>query len=181
VADQPADQWAPAWDGCDHWTPELAKTINDYPNVQPLTTLDGYVSGGIVFGKVDSFGLEVLGSPARATFGRVVARITPIDNGFAVHGVLTGRLPFPDLVDLVGRTEIGAGNPLCASQLWPSLGPLLCSARDIMADESQDNTGKDCDAASVAIGFDAQSARVASGAYARPKKISVCDASVTCP
>jgi hypothetical protein len=160
-------------------------TFGKYPDVRAVTTAHAHVSDWVLVGSIDSIGLSVLGEAAFVRSGSIVARLTKSGSGFAMDGILTGRLPFRFLVSLVGRTEANLPGfdqlqPLCSTPFWSVVGSSLCAARDIMEDSSRDRKGDACDAASVAIGFAALPARASDFSFTPTERTTECDASVVC-
>lgn len=184
--DAPGDRYSPAWDGCDRWSPFLGQTIGKYPDVQPVATTKAYVADGRLVASVDAIGLNILGESARMRSGYLVAKLekTP-QGGLTMDGFVTGRIPFADVVNIVGRTEARTGpgtlTPLCETSYWPLVGSTLCSARDLAEDPSRDGKGDPCNAMSAAIGFVAHPVRVSDVIFSGTERAIACDASVVCP
>jgi hypothetical protein len=76
------------------------------------------------------------------------------------NGILTGRWPIQAMLQAVAQLNV-SNSALCASsQIYDSVRSTMCSQRDIASLAAQDNTNAPCDAASVAIGFDAVAAQI---------------------
>jgi hypothetical protein len=125
---------------------------------------------------VDEVTLDILSSSVRASNGLVVTRLIPTGNSdknlrFRSEGTVSGRLPFADLVRLVGGNEVeigGTPQPLCRSPAWATtIAPIFCEARDTMQSVLFDHTNAVCDAVSASIGFTGVQAQVSDYEYTK--------------
>jgi hypothetical protein len=184
----PDKRYAPLNDGCDHWSPDEGATTAPNAPIAPQQTLKAYVNNYDLVVQFDTLAAALFGQTSTVTNGVAAAHLTKVNGKLHASGVVSGRMAFDGLMDLVGRTStaIGADSgsmPFCQSQFWLLVGPRFCSARDTMAMPSLEFKGKTCDAASATIGFDFVEAQVSPVAFTNTQDTADCSSApkITCP
>lgn len=185
----PDKRYAPLGDGCDRWSPAEGQTIGMYPNRVPPGASAAYVSNFQLVVPFKEAGAPLFGGATKLTNGFAIANLRFDTNGkLRAEGILAGRIPFTDLLDLIGRTPInkpGGGDekqPFCESEFWVPVAQRFCAARDTMASPAEERLGKTCDATSAALGFTLVEAQVSDVVFTNPQQVSTCQSSsFQCP
>jgi hypothetical protein len=184
VANVDAVNFGPSWDGCDRWSPLRNRVVGPYPNRVPVGDTPSWVKDRQIVVPLGTLALEFLGEAIQMRHATGV--MTVLDDGASglrLEGYIAGRVPFLQMVQIVGRTEVDEGpvrKPVCATGLWAPISAQLCGTADVMEDRSRDHFGESCDAVSMVFGFTARSARVSDHEVDNPERSVTCDASVSC-
>ena len=162
------DAGAPLADGCDVWSylPSTAFVPDSY--TRPVVQLPGYVRANRLVVSFKTLQVALGASVFILNDGALTATITANGPRFALtDGIIAGRGATDDTVTAAARFALlkvgGVAQPLCNDLLLTSiLKTGVCRARDVHARQDDDvkklDVG-DCDGISIAIGFDAVSAR----------------------
>lgn len=180
------DRWRPLFDGCDNWSPEANGLLNGSRIPNQLTK--GYVTNNQLVINVDQLGTAVFGNNATIYSPALVATISHEGDPdhLKLEGVFAGRLPFDDMVQALGGNQVGDGfadggyTAVCESSFWLLAGPKLCGARDIMATDNEDFTGRACNATSLNFGFTLVESKLADFDFTNPSVQKMCP-KLTCP
>lgn len=150
------DRYAPAFDGCDRWSP--AKALG--PGRIPGNLVRGYVRDHTLVVPFDEVALDVFGNRATVSNVLMVATLVPEGERFRVEGVIAGRVPFEELLQAIGGGQVNQGfedggyRAACEDPFWALfMQQRLCDAKDVMAAASEDFLGRRCDAVSVQLSF----------------------------
>jgi hypothetical protein len=166
TAVNPANGLAPpGWCGKDLWS--FAADAVKPGTHEPTATGKGYVTGGVLVFTSDlplsmylGGGTIAIGSPTTA------GKIGENDAGhWALEGTFAGRMVASDLIDLLGNYDTkddDGGSGLCQSAFFATVKGAICTSVDVARLPGLDFRGGDCDALSIAIGFEAE--QVAIGA-----------------
>lgn len=159
----------PVGDGHDRWTVDPASLVGGTapPYVPVAADTNAYVSQFKLVATVDfriavgvGTGVSVVDLKGSVVVGKLVKQAI----GYRVEeGIVAGRWPTSKLLPSleVFPDPLDPSRFLCGdSPAYPIVKDLVCSARDIVSDVKQDNTGAPCDAVSVGIEFSAAPAEL---------------------
>jgi hypothetical protein len=183
------NRYRPAFDGCDHWSPEEGILVSG--GRTPGITVTSYVNDYQLVIAIDQIATAVFGARVTIHSALFVAKIVPEDKHLRLDGILAGRLPFDDLIQTLGGNEAGEFGDrdggdftaLCDVPLiWNQAIPRLCEARDTMASPAQDFSDKlrTCDATSLNFGFTMVESKLADFDFTNHSLSKTCPP-VTCP
>lgn len=163
---------APAWDGSDMWPvlPELLNNgdIND-PKVKfPASYLNGgtWVSGGK--GTLDlTISISGFELSLQIVNAQIAMDVTGVGTGAAAtNGTIAGLINTEQLITELKKIAGGFDASLCESNTFESIAMQIRQASDIMADGTNGDPSKTCDAISIGLGFNAKAVQL--GAVAPP-------------
>lgn len=171
----------PQWDGCDLWSHSTDLIVDRQKDQRPFwQTKKGYVVDDVLVLVSDDAKIG-LGFGEFAISGAILtARIERSDGGSLrlTDGVIAGRAKASAVIDAVRFLEFGGA--ICNDDVkFKLLRNTVCGACDLPARPADDGRGLECDAVSLALGFEAEKAEVGS-------KLPLPDAScpeqdLTCP
>lgn len=177
---------APAWDGTDPW-PVTADSVAGGDLGRPLAAFpESYVTGStwVVVGvplelRIDGGAMDPDGGaledrrmPWTLPLAQVAITMELEGTGTelrAARGVIGGFVETERLVEAMRRPLEEFDPALCEPETMASLVELLRSASDIMADGTNGDPTKTCDAISVGLGFEAGVVRLGEVAPPEPR------------
>jgi hypothetical protein len=171
------------WDGTDVWTLDVGSVLlaDASPPVGAFSDVAAYVSSGTLVAHVNfpiSLGTSAAsGITVGLTGGVVTGTVVPVGNGMyrLTGGLIAGRWNVTEMLGTLQNLSI-AGSPLCqGSALYANIKTQVCQYADIMTNPTDDQTGKTCDALSLAFAFTADPANMGA-VVSRPSQASPCEA-----
>ncbi len=185
----------PQYDGTDVWTVDPSSLLggtnvdagpscegNDNACVPLYADTQAYVSNGVLVAHVDfpitvgSAGNQLVLAISAAT---LFAKLVPDGATYRIDdGQIAGRFNSGGLLTALGMATdpIGKASALCNDAvLYQNIKSRVCNATDIMTHPLDDNTGKGCDALSIAVSFSASKGHLGP-LFSKPAGSDECDA-----
>jgi hypothetical protein len=165
----------PQYDGTDVWTVDPSSLLggasvdggatcegNDNICVPIYADTQAYVKDGVLVAHVDfpiTVGPDGSALVLTISAAAMYAKLVPDGPGFRIDdGQIAGRFNSGGLLTALGVSAdpIGKKGALCNNTLvYSNVKSRVCAAADIMTHPLDDNTGKSCDALSIAVSFSA--------------------------
>ena len=161
----------PKHDGNDTWSVDVQSVVGGAAATPPYasTNVDAnaYVSGGELVGTVD-FPFVLAGNAAGLALnlkGSVVtAKLAASNGSYALtDGIVAGRWATRTLLTSMQylRDPLATSRSLCGTDpTYLAIKDQICKSTDLASDVAGDNTNAPCAAISVAVGFDAEPAKI---------------------
>jgi hypothetical protein len=162
----------PQWNGTELW-PVSAESVQNGDLGQPKVVFSSFVAGGKwVSGapKTIAMVLSLSFFELAVTIDHAVVTMDIQGTGSAAHatqGVIAGVIRTEPFIADLKKAVAVLDSSLCDGAAFESIAAQIRQASDIMADGTNGDSIKTCDAISVGLGFDASS--VVLGAVASPK------------
>lgn len=159
----------PVWNGTDEWavTPSAVVDPNAAPiDIKPLFfDNDAYVTNGMLVFSLQQGELLVTNGLTRLAItisdGTVMGQIDPYGGSYVLrNGIIAGRVSEQNQFKMVAEFRDHNGAPFCTSgnPYWLATRDGICRGSDIQIGSPAPN--KRCDAISLALGFEADTAKV---------------------
>lgn len=158
----------PKWNGMDEWAvaPSAVDASDDAGTINPVFfDNDGYVTNGVLVFSLPSGDLLVTNGlnrlAIRISDGTVMGHINPYGSAYALEdGIIAGRVSEENMFRMFADFRDHNGIPICAvgNASWGATRDGICRSADIQVGSPAPN--KRCDAISLALGFEAEPAKI---------------------
>jgi len=141
------------------------------------TVGSGYVRGNVLVAKLQSSSFPFnTDADILLTQVQLTANVVPKggDNFALENGVAVGRWPVADVLSTVGKVKdpLDEQKRICQGALYAEVKKKVCASVDIFDDPAFDNTNRDCNALSTALGFTGSPAKL--GTIIEPTRVNPC-------